>query len=290
MRIYFPQFYTEAHRTTEHQANLVAELSRQGIECSPEMTNRCKLILCGSIYCYEAAAKGWLEFAPVPMVHYNWDIYPFQLENPDVKDWWAGYITELKRCREVLVPSRCTVQRTLEFTGRSAEVVKAPIHPWEPSAAVTRGNYVLDVMRKYPDPNKTIVREVCEEIGMPLVETQTETEWEEFKNKVSGARFLVSPNYEASTGGLTLLEGYWHGKNVLLSNSPRNGGIDYFGHRARYFQWDDREDLKKQLRFMWDYSLPSNISQRRAWINRNYSETAFASSIATRISRILING
>jgi hypothetical protein len=101
-------------------------------------------------------------------------------------------------------------------------------------------------MRKYPDPNKDAVRDACKELGIPCVESATSLPWPKFQKTVAGARLLVSAYYEASTGGLTLLEGYRLGKPVLLSGSPRNGASEYFGDRAYYFEWNSNEFSSKE--------------------------------------------
>ena len=204
---------------------------------------------------------------------------------------------ELRKAKDIWVPSRCTVARTVQYINKSATVIKTAVHPWEPSGQVYSGDYVVNVMRKYPDdPNKTVLKEVCEELGIKLFEPGCELPWEDFKNLIAGARLLVSPYYEASTGGLTLLEGYWHGKPVLLSNSPRNGAVDYFGNNREgvyYFQWDNKNDLAELIEKLFFPSSQSrswgrpDIKSRREWIAKEYSDLAMAERMANRFREVL---
>jgi len=74
----------------------------------------------------------------------------------------------------------------------------------------------------------------------------------EFQKRIANCTFLVCEYYEASTGGLTLLEGHRLGKPVLVSDSPYMGAKDYFGDRANYFKHDDYEDFKNKISEMWN--------------------------------------
>ena len=67
---------------------------------------------------------------------------------------------------------------------------------------------------------------------------------EEFQKWLAEANLLLCPYYEASTGGLSLLEGFNIGKPVLVCDSPYLGAKDYFGDNAFYFKNGDYEDLK----------------------------------------------
>lgn len=293
MKIYFPDFYTEAHRLAEHSGGLVKALKKEGVICYARPTEVADpdAIFCGSIYCAEKVRKERESFPhlrDVPVIHYNWDIYPWQVElNPEL---WRPYLLDLKKAKEVWVPSACTVERTKEFAGVGAHVIKTSVHPWEkpkgfkPSAVP----YVVDVMRKYPDRNRNAVAEACKKLGVMCVETGCTMPWEEFKRTIYDARLLVSAYEEASTGGLTLLEGYWHGVPVLLSNSPRNGAFDYFGdRRADYFQWDDSDNLYTAISLALLANQRPNVTEARDWIVAEYSEQAFARRIANRLKEIL---
>lgn len=97
---------------------------------------------------------------------------------------------------------------------------------------------------------------------------------------IAGARLLVSAYHEASTGGLSLLEGYALGKPVLLSDSPYQGGRDYFGDRANYFHWGSYDDLKSELLCLYENPPRVNAVEARDWVEKNYGEHAFARRLA----------
>lgn len=284
MRVWFPDFFTEAHRTREHGLLLVAALADEGVECVDAYDPSCEAVFCGSIYKSQVVAltRAKVKFK-IPVVQYNWDIYPWHVEKSP--DYWLPYIEELKVAAEVWVPSLCTVARTIEFAGRNAFVIKTSVRPWEHEP--TRGDYVVDVMRKYPDRNADAVRWACNALGIPVIETATKTPWEEFKKVIAGARLLVSAYQEASTAGLTLLEGYYLGKTVLLSDSLRNGGRDYFGDRASYFKWDSRRELTEQVSFLYNSPLVSSREEAAGWVKETYSEAAMARPMAARLRELV---
>lgn len=284
MNVWFPDYFTEAHRRPEHGHALAQALRDEGVHCRPHPFPGMDLIFCGSIwrtYHVEPYAES------LPIVHYNWDLYPFQIASRN-RRVWLEYIEHLKRCARILVPSRCTTERTWEFTDRESHVVLAPVRPFGEGVDVaTPGSYVVDVMRPYEDPNRGWVSAACRHLGIPCVETRTSLPWDEFVKTIAGCRFVVSAYYEASTGGLTLLEGRQLGKPCLLSNSPRNGAVDYFGDRGRYFQWDSFDDLKQKISFLWRSTPKLDAVEERDWVLNNYGDRAFAKNLAEHFKNVL---
>lgn len=289
MKVWFPEYFTEAHRKPGEGDVLAEELRKFGIECQLELTKDCSFIFCGSIWRMNLVKEERQRFPDIPTIHYNWDLYPFQLmERPDYQranpDLWDPYLEELKVCRDIWVPSECTVRRTKEFVGRSAHVILTSVRPWDNPVELVDGGFAVDVMRKYPDYNRDAAREACAAVDVRLVETCNEMPWEVFQKVICRSRFLISAQYEASTGGLTLLEGLWHGKPCLLSNSPRHGAVDYFRHEdwVRFFQWDNPLLLRRAVREMYDNPPVVDIDKAREWIIDNYSENAMAERMAKR--------
>lgn len=287
MKIWFPEYFTEAHRKPGEGDVLAEELRKFGIDCQLRLTADCSFIFCGTIWRMNDVKRERRRHPHVPTIHYNWDLYPFQVvEMPGYRranpDLWDPYLEELSTCRDVWVPSETVISRTWEFTERnSCYVIKSSVRPWEVQHK-TNGNFAVDVMRKYPDANRDAARWNCDVLGIPLVETCNRLPWEEFKSMIAGARLLVSAQYEASTGGLTLIEGYWHGVPSLISNSPRHGGHEYFGCRADYFQWDNPILFRRKLLEMMDNPPKIDIDEAREWITKEYSEYAMAERMAKR--------
>lgn len=290
IKVWFPEYFTEAHRKPGEGDVLAEELRQFGIDCQLELTEDCSFIFCGSIWRMDLVKEQRPRHPHVPTIHYNWDLYPFQLvERPDYQranpSLWDPYLEELQQCLDIWVPSQCTVDRTREFVGRDSFIVKTSVRPWENPVEIADDGYAVDVMRKYPDPNRDVAREACIVAGVPLIETCNEVPWEKFKKVICKCRFMISAQFEASTGGLTLMEGLWQGKPSLLSNSPRHGAVDYFGRDSewvRYFQWDNPILLRKAIQEMHNNPPVVDIDAARDWIRKEYSEAAMASSMAAR--------
>ena len=70
---------------------------------------------------------------------------------------------------------------------------------------------------------------------------------------------MVNELYEASTGGLTLLEGLQHGKVSLVSNSPYMGAGEYLQDNAYYFQHDDFDDFERKVLDLWNSDKVKNV-------------------------------
>lgn len=219
-------------------------------------------------------------------MHYCWDVYPFQVYgHPDrtVRAWWAEYLSMLRSCAAVLVPSNAARQRVYEFCGVSARIVKCSAVPWH--GRLTEPKHVLNVMRVYEDHNARALEHVCAKLGLPLVQPQCRLLRADFERAVLGARVLVSPYYEASTGGLTLLEGYWHGIPCLAAQSPRNGVVDYMGSRASYFVWDEWTGLEERLLAVWNRGRVV-APDHKEWVDREYSDAAFAQRVAEVLKHV----
>lgn len=288
LSLFFPDFFTEAHRTKERQRDLVESFNDLEVHVNHLNTDGCDAVFCGTIWQSES-----LKDCKLPVFHYCWDLYPWQLEGEAKECWkkhlWRPYVEQLKTCAGIFVPGESTARRVEEFTGRKdSKVVKAPVKLWEPPCAPFDGGYVMDVMRKYPDPNKSAVWDACKSLGIPCVEGGANLPWEKFKRIVAGARLLVSAYYEASTGGLTLLEGYGLGKPVLLSNSPYNGAQEYFQERAPCFQWDEPESLKDWIYAGFNrqetctvWAKQEEAKHCRQWVESTHNDQMFAFEIVS---------
>lgn len=292
--IWFPHCYTEAHRTPERQLDLFQALVAAGCcvdrNDEPQPHYPYTATVCGSIF----KADHIRRHAPdgVPIVHYNWDLYPHIIQTR----WdqgWGQYLEDLKACAAVLVPGVGTSVRTLKYTGRRSAIVKAPVKLWEvPPAPIEcpykPGHYILDVMRDYPwDRGHVYPEQACRKLGVPLVRTRTNEPWDTFRWLVANAAALVSAVDEASTGGLTLLEGYAHGVPVIASDSGWNETGRYFGDdRASYF--DATVGVDDLVRVIDDVmsqpcKTPSEVAEGRAWVQSNFSDKVFAENLLREV-------
>ena len=105
----------------------------------------------------------------------------------------------------------------------------------------------------------------------------------EYKRNILSCAFLVTEYMEASTGGLTLLEGYYHGKQVLLSDSIYQGGRDYFGDRSFYFKDGNYDDFKDKVNFLWNMEDETNLTDRRKFC-KQYDIEIIVDEIINRLN------
>lgn len=299
INIWFPSYYTEAHRTPERQKELVTALANHGICCHPNYDPCCIATFCGTIWQSDWVTETYYKHnLSIPRFEYCWDLYPWQIKGEAEECWknhiWTPYIPMLRKCTGIIVPSKPVAIRIEQYTGRTdCELIKSPVKIWDaPTLSPGECNgepYVVDVMRKYPDPNRHWVRECCDELGIKCVETGANLPWEEFKKVVYGATILVSAYFEASTGGLTLLEGYAHGRPCLVSDSPMMGALSYLRNRCWQFFHDRKDDLKRKIdRMMKDPQLQTlNVENCRNWVLDNYSDDRFAKEISAYIRSFL---
>jgi glycosyltransferase involved in cell wall biosynthesis len=223
----------------------------------------------GASHSQYARLKHYNErFPDVPMINYNWDLYEwFDLSQP----MWSEYRNLLDKSVDIWCPSEEVVMRTEEFFGLGAKcnVIKTFARFFEYAADVEDHNFVYQPMRPYvKDRNYGWVKKATKELNIPLFESNHSLSESDFQKRIANCTFLVCEYYEASTGGLTLLEGHRLGKPVLVSDSPYMGAKDYFGDRANYFKHDDYEDFKKKISEMWNSRKSLDRSECIEFTNR----------------------
>lgn len=242
------------------------------------------VILCMGVGAMEETYTYANIYPTAKLYVYHWDCYAWVWKNPRPGEYnYQRYGELLSKAEEVWVPSECTGWRTTQWWGlRNWKVILSSC-PWWRHDNVSDQGYALCTLRKIPDSWCYEFEKACRELKIPHQRPDHKLSYEEYKDVVAGCRFLVDHYEEASTGGLTLLEGYYHGKPCLVNDSEWNGARDYFGSRAWYFHHDDQEDFRSKLK--WMYENPPSISpDYRRWIEEKYSDTRMCRDILERIS------
>lgn len=219
---------------------------------------------------------------------YNWDTYEWVWTKPRKGEYdYRLYGELLKLAHEVWVPSNCTGRRCEQWWGIKNWRRILSACPWWDHPKVHDGGYAFCAMREIPDPWWGVFERCCSELGIPYISNRHETSTAVYQDQCAGCRFICCPLYECSTGGLSLMEAYYHGKPCLISDSIWNGGRDYMGDRPGvvYFKHGDEEDFKQKLNYMMchgagDLDLPSC----RRYITENFSSERMADGILRRLT------
>jgi hypothetical protein len=262
----------------------IAELVKMGHTVSPKCDEKTDVIFCASIVKMDSAASLKSHYN-IPLVNYCWDFYLWAYEGKHDLPW-RRYASYLRKSSLVMVPSSAQQKRLKEMIDVDSVVVKTsiPVYDEVPSD----GRYVLDPVRYYEhDPNCYWVRDACAELDIPFIHSEHQYSVEEFRKIVANATLLTCGYVEASTGGLSLMEGLWLGKPSLVSNSPYMGASDYLGSFGNYFQYDSYEDLKVKLRTLFDTPPKINVELAKEYISKYFSPEAMASQVASQIERLL---
>lgn len=270
-------------RKIEFYNGLIEALLQRGVVVTQDCQEDYDAILNFSAFYASDAVEISNRFPNVPVVNYVWDYYKFA---HDGKHWfnWKPYVDFLKRSNFLIAPSSGQALRLKELLDLDSIVILTGIKVTD--SPISDGRYVLDHMRWYPEENEKWIVRACEELGIPCVHSEHQYSDEEFKKLVANATFLACGYIEASTGGLTLVEGLWNGKTALLSNSLYMGGKDYMGEFATYFQWDDYEDCKRKLQEMWLQPPKISTKKARAFIRRSSDFGVMADKLIEAIKKI----
>ena len=298
MKVWFPEFYMECQRDDSHREEIVREFLKHGVECVDNDhtdISDCDLIFCGTFPTYHEVRKRRPRFPTIPAIFYCWDLYPFQFRGttsegkPTLQScWWLEYVEEMRKACLVLVPSQCTVNRVHEIGGKNinCKVVPSIVYPWDGEAF--DGDYVMGVMREYQDePNLYLIKESCLKLGIPFSDHKHRLSWEDYQKSILGARVLISPYFEASTGGLSLLEGLWNGKHSLVARSPRNGVCDYLQDKATYFDYDNRQEFEEKLVELYNHPITHDVAECGQWIKSRYSTEVVVEQLVAHFRSVL---
>ncbi len=231
-------------------------------------------------------------FPGVPFAAFNWDVYEWVWKTPRKGEYdYTKYGELLSKAFEIWVPSECTGLRTKQWYGLDNYKVVLSSAPYWDHSNVGDDGYVLCCLREIPDPWWGVFERCCEELQIPYRMTKHEQSYFEYQNAVARCRFLCSPLYELSTGGLSLLEGYRLGKPVLINASQWNGASDYFAGRARYFLPGSEKDFKAQLALMYHHIDVFRMSDQKTWVETHYSDAVMVNNILRRIEcRLSLGG
>ena len=230
--------------------NLINKFKEKGIEILlNECDNSCDYILSiNGLSQYDIFNNIVKHYPSIKSIMYVWDMYPWT-------PYASGY-NNLKNYDEIWVPSNEVILRLKEIYDvdiNKCKVIKGYAEFFEDTNNLClNDNFIYHPVRSYPDANKGFTEKACMELEYNFKVPNHSLNYEQYQQTVLQCSFLVTEYNEASTGGLTLLEGYYHGKNILLSDSIYQGGKDYFGDRAYYFKDGDFEDFKEKIQMLWN--------------------------------------
>jgi hypothetical protein len=231
------------------------ELSKRGITVLDNYVDDTTDFIIGASHSQSSRIFSEITKRPnVKLINYNWDLYPWAVQE-NIQEWQL-YGNLLSRSVEVWAPSNEVITRTREIYGddvaNKSIVLKTFARFFKTNLQIEDKRYIYNPLRNYyKDPNYGWTERAGKILNIPVYKSEHKLTETQFQEKILGSSFMVCEYHEASTGGLTLLEGYYHGKPALISDSPYMGAIDYFGDRARYFKHDSFDDFLEKVNDMW---------------------------------------
>lgn len=273
MRIYWPDFFSETN-----QRPVIQEIEKLGHSVTPLYDETCDIFYCASIDRMKDIWRAKNQSPTTPLVVYCWDYYKWVHEGkaPVYRDW-GQYRDLLYSADLILAPSKGQQLRLKELLDLSSQVIHTAVNVKK--SKPTDGRFVLDPVRDYPEENLGWVEKACKELDIPYVHPEHRLSEEDFEAMVASCSFMTCAYREASTGGLTLIEGLYNGKPSLVSDSPYMGGLDYLGTYAKTFKFDSYDDLKARIWDMWSYPETLNPIYTRRYIKKYFSPKVMANRI-----------
>lgn len=221
-----------------------------------------------------------------PVAVYCWDYYLWAHEghHHDGNNW-KEYAKFLQEADVVFAPSEAQQLRLKELLDVDSIVVHSGILTYDAKSSDKR--FVLDPVRYYPEEQAHWVEKACEELGIKCIHSEHQFSLKEFRKLVTTCSFMITALHEASTGGLTLMEGLWHGKPSIVSDSKYMGASDYVGKYGIYVKDGEYEDLKAKIKTLWENPIEYDKEEVRKYIKNNYSFDIMAKGLYNGIKSIL---
>tara|TARA_R100001163_G_scaffold12639_1_gene11825 strand:- start:48039 stop:48890 length:852 start_codon:yes stop_codon:yes gene_type:complete len=212
---------------------------------------------------------------------YCWDCYEWIWDHTYMFDW-RPFGEQCKASDLVMVPSYGQVMRLNQHWGieeARTMIVPAYAQLFDYDDIADDG-YVCDPLRDIPDRHSGWASRACNELNIPYIRVGNTRSWEEYQWIIAHSSFVICPWYEASTGGMSLIEAYNLGKNVLVCDSPYMGAKEYFKERAYYFD-PSYESMKQQILNMWENrgSHNEDLQDRKDFCRHEFGISTMAKSI-----------
>lgn len=202
--------------------------------------------------------------------------------------------TVLRYCDFVFVPNEGTRQCLINYKVKHAEVLLPFTRLFEPEEnEVSDMGYIAIVQRRYAnDPTGDWIMDAADDLGITYVASYQNYEYfknpEKFRKLITNCTFLASSYFEASTGGMALIEGYNCGKPVLISDSKFLGANDLFGNKAFKYKYWSYEDLLKQVKYLWENRPKLEINDCKEFC-KQFKPEAMAKRIYERLNEDIHN-
>lgn len=239
IKLYFINQFSEGDR--EEQAEAMGKYFQL------TLLDEADVIFCGSIMTMDTARKAKTETSK-PLAVYCWDYYTWAHEGKHHLNWPA-YADLLRMADIIFVPSNAQKLLLKKLLNLESVVVRSGIKTYEHK--ITDAGFILDPLRYYPFEQAQWPERAAKELGIPFIHSEHQYSETEFKKLVASCTFMTCAVPEASTGGLTLSEGLWLGKQSLVSDSPFQGASDYLKNYGTYFDSSYYENFKNQMELMW---------------------------------------
>ena len=274
-------YFDKPDRLTD---GIIRTFQEHGHTVTPFADSTYDFVINGSCY-WQKAQDQLQKTLNGKLVNYCWDYYPWIANpGPDHRANYPAYANFLAISAEVWTPNTGTSKRLEEISQVKSVVLPFSIPVYNVFSSDQR--FVLDPVRDYPDANLGWVEKACAELNIPYVHSNHQYDVEAFRKLVGECSIITCAYTEASTGGLTLIEGLWNGKPSLVSDSPFMGGTEYLKHWGHYFDYKSYEDMKTKLKDLWDNPPSINITDARKYIKANFSDEALYERMMTRLTLI----
>jgi len=224
------------------------------------------------------------KYPHIPLIVHNWDWYDYV---DKTKGTWPLFTQLLKEAKDVWSADKYTADKFEKEMGIKSEFyLYAFILPWEWEGEKKDWGYLMNGSRL--DSNKRVnwYERAAEELGIPYKSYHPETNSRiDYVRTMKRCSFLVMASREESIGGLTPMEASYCKKPSLVSDC--DGAKEVWGDDVIYFKTDDFDDLKKQMKWLWENYKTKKVQDKVERAYKKVNDKYLPHQIAIRVNERL---
>jgi hypothetical protein len=223
-------------------------------------------------------------YPKVPLITYNWDWY--DLINKKVEGW-TRFVDLMKESKEVWSSSEITAKKCEKEIGiKSKHWFYAYILPEEWEGEKRDDGYIIQASRNDWYKRFDWYDSAAKELDIPHKAFHPkENPRKDYIEAIKHCSFVVCCSLEESIGTLSVMEGVYCRKPALIADF--DGATEVWGNSPDivYFKKDDYEDLKKQMKWLWE-NKDKVLRTSKKIVDENFTPSTFCKKINDRLLQL----
>ncbi len=258
----------------------------------------CDVIMCENRNQWQMAREFRTKYPHIPLICWNWDWYD-HLKKDGVfigsrrfgeSIAFEEFTKLMRESKEVWSSTKEWAEKCEKDTGlKTAFFYYCLIFPWEWEGENKDYGYIIQASIEEPNKRFDWYEQAAEELEIPYKSYHKDVNSrEDYIRTVKNCSFAVLASREEGVG-VTPIEAAYCKKPILLADSV--SFKDTWGDTANYYEMDNYEDFKKQMRWLWENYKTKEVQDRadKAYqrVIDRYLVKPFTKRVSDRLEQII---